>query len=58
MLAWLSANMGTIIVAVILLAVVAVISVKLISDKKKGRSSCGSNCSKCAMAGKCHPVNK
>ena len=58
MLAWLSANIGTIIVAVILLAVVAAISAKLIYDKKKGKSSCGSNCSKCAMAGKCHPVNK
>ena len=58
MLAWLSANIGTIIVAAILLAAAAAITAKLISDKKKGRSSCGSDCSKCAMAGKCHSDDK
>jgi hypothetical protein len=30
----------------------------LIKDKKAGKSSCGCNCSHCAMAGKCHSQHK
>lgn len=46
--------MGTVIVGAILAAILIAVAVKLIKDKKKGRSSCGSNCAHCAMAGKCH----
>ncbi len=42
---------GIIILAIIVGAILAV----MIIDKKKGKSSCGSNCAHCAMAGKCHP---
>ena len=52
MLAWLADNLGTIIVSVILIAVVSVIIVKMIKDKKQGKGSCG--CEHCAMHGKCH----
>ncbi len=51
---WLSANIGTIIVTIFLIAVVAAIIVYLVRQKKQGRSSCGSNCAHCAMSGECH----
>ncbi len=54
MLAWLSANIGTILIVLVLLAVVIGIIVKLRKDKKKGVSSCGGNCAHCAMHGACH----
>ena len=46
--------MGTVIVGAILAVIVIAIAVKLIKDKKKGKTSCGNNCAHCAMAGKCH----
>lgn len=54
MLAWLSESAATIVVSLILLAVVVLIVVRLISDKRKGKNTCGANCAHCAMAGKCH----
>ena len=44
MLAWLSANIGTILITLILLCIVALIIAKMHRDRKKGRSSCGGNC--------------
>lgn len=54
MLSWLIENIGTIAVALVLAAVVALIIIKMYKDKKKGKSSCGSGCAHCPMAGKCH----
>ncbi|MBQ6543271.1 MAG: FeoB-associated Cys-rich membrane protein [Clostridia bacterium] len=55
MLQWLSANLGTILVCVVLAFIVAGVIRSLIKDKRKGKSACGNNCAHCAMAGKCHP---
>lgn len=54
MLAWLSANIGTILITLVLIAMVAGISVYLIKQKKQGKSSCGQNCAHCTMHGSCH----
>ena len=54
MLSWIAENAATIIVTAILLIVIAAVIVKLIRDKKRGRSSCGCQCANCPMAGKCH----
>ncbi len=54
MLSWLTANIGTVLITLLLIAIVAVIVVKLRKDKKKGRSACGGNCAHCAMSGTCH----
>lgn len=54
MFAWISENIGTILICLGLIAVVTAIIVKLIRDHKKGKSSCGCNCAHCAMAGSCH----
>ncbi len=53
MLAWLAANLGTIVVTLILIGIVTAIIVKMVKDKKKGKGSCGCGCEHCAMHGKC-----
>ena len=54
MLAWISENLATIIITLVLVAIVTAIIIAMRNDKKAGKSSCGDNCAHCAMAGKCH----
>ena len=61
MLSWLQENIGSIVVGLILLVVVALIVRRLILDKKAGKhlcggscGSCGGSCQGCPMQGKCH----
>ena len=54
MLNWITANLSTIVVSAILLAIVTSISLHLIRQKKQGKSSCGGNCAGCAACGSCH----
>ena len=55
LISWLIANIGTILVGMVVLAVVALVIAMMVRNKKKGKSStCGCGCSSCAMAGKCH----
>ena len=54
MLAWITENIGTILISAVLLLVVVLNIRKLVKDKKKGKSRCGCNCAHCAMSGSCH----
>ncbi|MBR5974744.1 MAG: FeoB-associated Cys-rich membrane protein [Clostridiales bacterium] len=54
MITWLSDNIGTIVISLILVAIVAGIIFKMVRDKKKGRSSCGCDCGCCALKDSCH----
>lgn len=54
MLDWIVANLGTIVVLLAVIAVVTGVTVKMIKDKKQGKSSCGCSCGNCPMSGKCH----
>ena len=54
MLAWLSNNIATVIISLVLAVIVALIIFSLVKNKKKGESSCGCNCAHCAMSGSCH----
>ena len=54
MLQWISENIGTIVVGLVLLAVVILIVRIMMRDKKQGKSSCGAGCAHCAMHGQCH----
>ena len=58
MITWLSENLGTIIISLVLLAIVTGILLSIWRDKKKGKSSCGCNCGHCAMSGTCHQGKK
>ena len=51
---FLSANLGTIIVLLILIVAVFFIVRGMLKDRKKGKSSCGCDCGHCAMSGTCH----
>ncbi len=54
MLGFLSANIGTIVVSVVLLVIVFLAVRSMIVAKKKGKSTCGCGCANCAMSGTCH----
>ncbi len=54
MLRWLLENMGTIILSLALIALVAWIVVRLRGDRRQGKSACGGGCGGCPMAGACH----
>ena len=54
MLTWLTANLGTIIITLILIGIVTAIIISMKKDKKKGMTSCGCGCQNCAMHGMCH----
>lgn len=54
MFAWLQSNLGTIVICLVLLLIVVAAVRSLVKDKKSGKSTCGSNCAHCFMAGSCH----
>ena len=58
MLDWFAANLGTILISLVLLVIVSLIVVFLLRQKKAGKSSCGANCAHCAMHGQCHEHQK
>lgn len=58
MIHFLSRNLGTIIVSLILIALVLLAIHILVSNRKKGRSSCGCGCEGCPSAGVCHSADQ
>ncbi|MCR5591612.1 MAG: FeoB-associated Cys-rich membrane protein [Lachnospiraceae bacterium] len=54
MIAWITANLGTIVVSAVLIAVVTAVIFKMIKDKKNGISSCGGNCAHCGLCASCN----
>ena len=54
MLTWLSANLSTLLISLVLFAIVISIVRYLIRQKKQGKSTCGAGCAHCANAGCCH----
>lgn len=54
MLAWLAENLATILVGAVLIAVVALIVIHLVRNRKRGKTSCGCGCQGCPMNGACH----
>ncbi len=47
-------NLASIIILAVVAAIVAAIVIKMIKDKKQGKSSCGCGCSGCPNSGNCH----
>lgn len=58
MLDWIIENGATIAVSAVLIAVVGIIVLKMIKDKKAGKSGCGCGCGGCAMKDVCHSDKK
>lgn len=58
MTAFLAANLSTILICIVLIAIVVSISIYLVRQKKQGKASCGAGCAHCAMHGECHSCRK
>lgn len=59
MMSWITENLATIIVGLIVLAIVVLAVRSMYKNKKAGNScSCGSSCSGCASSGMCHTKNQ
>jgi len=54
MFAWLIANLGTIILILVIAAIVGLIIFNMVKNKKRGKSSCGCNCCNCPNSDSCH----
>lgn len=57
MLSWFMENLATILICLGVAAVVAVIIIHMIREKRKGKTSCGCGCAGCPMSGSCHKKN-
>ena len=55
---YLMQNLGTIVISAVLFAIVVLIVLRLMKNKKAGKSSCGCNCAHCALHGTCHKAAK
>ncbi len=51
MFLWIRENLATVVICAILVLIVAAILVRMVKNKRKGRSSCG--CADCAMQKSC-----
>ena len=51
---FLKQNIGTIVVLAILAAILSLVVLRIIRDKKRGVGACSCGCSNCPMSGKCH----
>ncbi|MCR5094611.1 MAG: FeoB-associated Cys-rich membrane protein [Lachnospiraceae bacterium] len=53
MIAWITGNLGTILITILLLLIVAGCIRSIIRDRKQGRSTCGGSCAHCKMCTAC-----
>lgn len=54
MFKWIGENWATLVVGAVVIALAALAVIKLVRDKKAGKSSCGCGCANCPMSGSCH----
>ena len=54
MIGFLTNNWGTILIGAVVAGIIALIVVKMISDKKRGKTSCGCGCDSCGAKDACH----
>ena len=58
MIIWMTENLGTIVVSIILVVIVAFAIRRIVKDRKDGVSSCGGNCAHCKMCSSCRGPDK
>ncbi|MBQ9412153.1 MAG: FeoB-associated Cys-rich membrane protein [Oscillospiraceae bacterium] len=54
MIVWLSDNLATVIVCLLVAGVLFLAVRSMLRKKKQGKSSCGCGCSTCPRSGSCH----
>lgn len=55
MLTFLTQHAGEIVVCLVLLLIVTAVILRMVKDRRAGKSSCGCGCGSCPNAGACHP---
>ena len=55
---WLTANLSTILITLVLIVIVGLVIRSMVRDKKNGKTSCGGNCGGCSGCSACHPTRK
>jgi hypothetical protein len=55
---FITQNIGTIAVLIVLAVIVGLVIFKMRKDKKEGKSGCGCGCGGCAMKDSCPSLNK
>ena len=53
MIGWLKTNLATILISALLIAAVAFVIIKMIRDRKNGKSACSCGCADCPMKDRC-----
>ena len=54
MLEWISSNIASIVVLLVVVVSIGAVVFKMVRDKKKGKSSCSCGCGGCPMSDSCH----
>ena len=54
MFEWISSNIASIVVLLIVLVIIGAVAFKMVRDKKKGKSTCSCGCGGCPMSDSCH----
>lgn len=58
MLEFLTENYGSIIAGAVVLAIVMLVIIKMVKDKRAGKNSCGGSCESCKACGCCARPNE
>ena len=58
MLAWISANLASIVLTAVIVLIVGLLIFVMVRDKKAGKSSCGVSCASCASCGGCRAFGR
>jgi len=54
MLEWISSNIASIVILLVVVIFIGAVVFKMVRDKKKGKSSCSCGCGGCPMSDSCH----
>ena len=54
---WISANLASLLVGLLVFAAALAAVIKIMRDRKNGKGGCDGNCAGCAMRGACHKEN-
>ena len=55
---WFIENWTALLVIAAIATLVALIIVKMVRDRRAGKSSCGCGCASCPMSGSCHKAEE
>ena len=58
MIAWLQANLSTILVGLVLFCLLGLVVFRMIRQRQRGETSCGCGCANCAMKDACHTAKE